>query len=306
MSLTFTYITSREEPRFEWWFDSLRAQARHEDGIKIIVVDLRMEEPGRRETVKKLGKGFPLWHVEPMPNVWQGKHRITKCDWWSIATAKNTGICLCTTDFIVFCDDRSALGDRYLEAVREAQKARYVVAGAYRKVANLVVENGKIKDFTNLADGVDHRCAKGHPDRAVKCKGSSVFGCTQGLPLEWALAVNGFDETCNGVGLEDTMFGSMLENSGYPRYFDMRMMLWEDRTNGQLGKAPVRKDKGVSPNDKSHALLYRLIHQKRATHNRDLASIRSDILKGGPWPIPKTPEVDWYDNELLSQMDPPV
>lgn len=305
MTLSVVYITSREFPRWDWFIDSLRAQMLPGDPVKIIVVDLYAENRARREHLRQTANGLNVWHTTPMPNVWQGKHRITKCDWWAIATAKNTGLCLAGTEWVAFCDDRSCLGDKWLVAVKEAMKGNYAVAGAYQKVHNLVVENGLVKTFTDIDDGHDtYRAGYGHPERALKCPGWLMFGCTQALPVEWALKVNGFDETCNSVGLEDTMFGHMLANNGYPICYDRRMLLWEDRTPGQLGSAPKRRDKGVSPADKSHAVQSMLCGLKRAMHPRNIREIRSRILNGGKWPVPTEPTTDFWDNQMLSQMEP--
>lgn len=115
--------------------------------------------------------------------------------------------------------------------------------------------------------------------------------------------MNGFDETCNPVGCEDIMFGAMLANNGYPIYYDMRMMLYEDRTPG-FETSPPRRDKGISPQDKSHALTYKLSRLKRAAHNRDIRAIRASVLNGGLWPVPTEPTNDWYDSENLSTMEP--
>lgn len=301
--LTVVYITSRESPRFDWFLDSLHVQAGGE--ASVIVVDLRVDEPGRREEVQRAAAGrFPkLLHVEPMPNVWQGKHRLTAVDCWAISTAKNTGLCLATTDWIAFCDDLSVLSPTWYAAVQRAASGRYpyVVAGAYQKVHDLVVEGGRIVQFTEIPDR-DPRMRLG-TDRPVKTSGSNLFGCTQALPVEWMLKVNGFDETCNTVGLEDCMFGCMLANNGYGIRYDYSMMLIEDRTPSKLGAPPKRRDKGVSPNDKSHSTVARCKKRRSAGHARNLRAIRASVLAGGDWPIPTEPTTDWWDGQPLNEIE---
>lgn len=297
MNLTIVYITSRQDSMFDLFLRTLRPQLRQGDEVKVICV-----ESWRREPARFLENGIWVWYVPVMPNIWQGPSRITKHDWWAASTARNTGLCLTGTDWVAFCDDRSALGYHWLASVKEAQKGNYVVAGAYQKVANLALNNGRLT-FDPLENGADtYRAPHGHPERAVRCGWNFVFGCTLALPTEWALEVNGFDETCNSVGAEDNMFGAMLHNNGRPIYYDSRMIIYEDRTPGKFQPSPPRRDKGVSPRDKSHALYSRLTNQKTAVHNRDIRAIRASVLNGGPWPIPTEPTNDFYDQEPLSSM----
>jgi hypothetical protein len=261
--------------------------------VKAVIVDLHAEK-------RKLEDSrFELLHVEPMPNVWQGKHRITSADCWAAATARNTGLCLTTTEWVAFVDDRSVLSFKWLEAVRHAMAGRYVVAGGYRKVHDLVVEDGLLVSSTEIPDGSDHRLRTYPSDRAVPCTGSNVFGASLALPIEWMLDVNGFDETTNGLGVEDCMFGCMLQNRRLPIRYDYSMLVIEDRTPGHLDPAPKRKDKGTSPHDKSHALVNKLSKLKRASHPRDLRKIRDAAIRGEPWPVPTGPDRDWYDGTLL-------
>lgn len=297
--LTAVYVTARVEPEIRWFLDSLRRQMGHDDLVDVIIVDLLVDTPGRKIEDSRF---VMLRHVAPMPNVWQGVHRLMSCDTWAAATARNTGICLAQGSFIAFCDDRSVLGERWLEAVREAKTKKYAVAGAYQKVYDLKVEDGRIAGFTHRNDGIDFRIKNGIPTRPIGCRGSNVFGATLGLPLEWALEINGFDETTNTVGLEDCMFGRMLANAGKPIKYDYRMLLVEDRTPEKRAGEPKRKDKGVSPNDKSHGIVAKLTSRKKALHERDLRAIRTQVLGGGPWPIPTGPTHDWWDGEQLKEM----
>src|SRR5688572_836003 len=132
-SLTVCYITCRKNHKFEWFMDSLKLQPGYTTDIKVIRVDLYCDERHMEGDVLV---------VPPKPNVWQGKHRKTKENWWAIANAKNTGICLCETEWFSTADDRSVLVPTWLGAVKEAMEKNYVVAGAYEKVHNLRVENG--------------------------------------------------------------------------------------------------------------------------------------------------------------------
>ena len=109
-SLTIVYTTARHEPRIEWFLDSLYRQP---DGpsCKVIVVD-PFRKPAENASVRV---------VNPKPTVWQGPYRLTKQDWWAASNARNTGICLCDTDWVGFVDDRSVLIETWLEAVKAAK-----------------------------------------------------------------------------------------------------------------------------------------------------------------------------------------
>lgn len=102
--------------------------------------------------------------------------------------------------------------------------------------------------------------------------------------------------------MEDVIFGLMLTNCGFPIKYDTRMAILEDRTAGQLGTAIKREDKGVSPQDKSHALLAMLKDRKTAMHGFDIRQVRRDVLAGKGWPKPWGPFVDFYDGQKIEDM----
>lgn len=295
-SLTICYITARWDNKLEWFIDSLFHQTVPPEDVTLFVVDLHARE---RSSV-------PPWvHiVEPKPSVWYGPHRLTKREWWGVASFRNTGLCLAQSEWFAVVDDRSVLGPQWMEAVRDAMSGNYVVAGTYEKTHNLIVEGGKIKSY-------DEPMSNGNPTgkdpRATgrleprKAPGQHVLGCTSAMPLEWALNVNGWDESCDSLGLEDCIFGQMLERNNIPIMYDERMKLWEDRTPGQCDVSTVRMDKGKSPFDKSHGLLKRTAGKLQATHEADLRDIRRKLQAGQPWPIPTEPKRDWWDGQLLSE-----
>src|SRR5512138_129803 len=109
MNLTIGLITSRTRPMLKWFFDSLRPQIKPEDNIRVIVVDLFADDPKRRTAVANSAGSIPFTHVEPKPNYYQGKHRLTKDQWWAASSARNTVFALCRTDWVACCDDRCVL-----------------------------------------------------------------------------------------------------------------------------------------------------------------------------------------------------
>ena len=287
MSLTIAYTTSRRECEIQWFFDSLRRQLTDDLAPEIIVVDAYAES---RRIIGAL-------HVVPKPTVWQGKHRLTKEDWWAKSNALNTAIILCRTEWIAFVDDRSVLAPGWLESVRAAMAGNYAVCGSYEKRANLQVQDGIVTGGEML--GADTR-TPGLYDFA------SWYGGSGALPLEWCLAVQGFsEEMCDGLGSEDSMFGVCLRNSGYPVKYDSRMRLIEDRTPGQIDGALKRADKGLDRAAKSWDIV-RAFHGKKTSQNSfDIRNVRDRVLLNGE-PLdsigPFGSAVDWYDQEPLSLM----
>lgn len=305
MKLTIGYITSRKEPRLEWFMDSLNAQIRAGEGICIIVVDsgfVLSEELAERIHVMSSGSQIAEIHtMAPKPSIWQGQYKITQSDWWAASNARNTAICLCQTEWIAFLDDRCVLMPGWLESVRQAMKHGYGVCGTYEKRTGMTVENGVVK-HAGIITGVDGRA--GNPSGAVRAPGEWWFGCSTAAPLEWYLNINGYDETCDGLSMEDCIAGHMLQNNGYPLMYDQRMKMVEDRTPEFCGPVMKREDKGVSPHDKSHAMLNMLRYRKAAMHywnNWDLKAIRKDVLSGKPFPIPEAKMYkDWYDDTVIN------
>ncbi len=301
MDLTVVYCTSRNEPRFDWFFESLRNQC-SSDIPEIIVVDtLANARAGlmiNNGSLPELARSFfKTRHVLPKPTIWQGEHRLTNCDWWAKSNALNTGIALCKTEWIAFMDDRSVLLPSWLLRVKEAMDGEYAVCGAYQKRANLEVVNGEIVNQGTLL-GSDHRPDLPHPQLA-----KDWFGGHGALPLEWALAVNGFSEDiCDSLGLEDAMFGLTLWYAGFPQRYDSRMKIVEDRTPGEIDGALKRADKGVSPNDKSHAIVAKFEGKRESMNSYNLRDLRESVLAGNPFPPPSASPNDWFDGQPVAEM----
>lgn len=316
--ITISYITSRPEPRFDWFFQSLAAQLQPGDDIEIIIVDFFAQVGdswNHKDVADRRMKAFaataPIddrcsgvhWDA-PKPTVWQGPHRLPRDNWWAAANARNTALCLARGDWWACVDDRCVLLPGWMAAVRDAVKGKYAIVGPYEKRTGITVKQGII-EHAGIVTGVDSRLqyiwehysmhkSLGNPYSAP---GEWFYGCSFALPVEWALKVNGFDETCDSSSGEDYIFGLMLQNNGFELRLDTRLMIIEDRTPEFIGPAMLRKDKGQSPNDKSHALLARLKGQKRAQHPWDIRTIRNGVLRGAGWPGANWPMTDWYDGE---------
>lgn len=297
--LTIAYITAREDPHIEWFLQSLRPQINEDDNLSVLIVDALADERGLKTWNTITDADWHFQHTLPKPTVWQGKFRITKDNWWAASNARNTALLLAETEWIAFLDDRCVLMPGWLAAIRRAMHFGYAVCGTYEKRVNMTVKDGVIVHGGTII-GEDTRV--GSDNGVVRAPGEWFFGCTNALPLDWALAVNGYDETCDGLSMEDVIFGLMLQNNGYPICYDRRMKIVEDRTPEQIGKPMRREDKGVSPKDKSHTMLAMLRDLKRAMHQWDLREIKKSLSEGHEFPIPKEPTNDWYDGQPLSEM----
>ena len=292
-ALTIIYATSRHEPEFHWFYDSVR----RESDCQIIVIDPQCVN-GRN------GQQGISCHP-PKPTVWQGPHRLTKEDYWAKSNALNTGICLCRTDWLMCVDDRSVLLPGWFARIQAAMSGGYGVCGSYEKRHNLKVENGVITDWGTLAAG-DPRIVRDHrADFAPAVKdspGSWWFGCVNALPLEWALQVNGYEELLDSASMEDSMFGLMLANNGFPIKYDPQLKLIEDRTPERCGPAMKRTSKERWPHDtedKLHKALARFGVRKRTEHHWDLRAIRAAVLRGEPFPPADRPTHDWHDGQAI-------
>jgi hypothetical protein len=300
--LTIAYITARKEPCLQWFFDSLRRENREGEDISVIVVDFYASE----RVIPFASSPKSLLHVEPKPNIWGGKHRITKENWWHVSAASNTAICLCTTKWLAFLDDRCVLLPGWLNSVKEAIKSGYAVCGTYEKRTGMTVENGVIK-HAGIVTGEDSRMKEYNRESSqfgtkgvVRCYPEWFFGCSFALPLEWALTVGGLPEISDGLSMNDVLFGLLIANNGFPICFDPSMQIVEDRTPSELGTPMRREDKGKSPNDKSHALLDMFRSAKYSMNSYDIRKLRFEVSKGMPFPEPeKKPYHDWYDSEEI-------
>lgn len=288
-SLTVAFVTSRVEPKIKWFLDSLDSQIADSEEVSVIIVDHYAD--GRSEYE------FSSPYL-PKPNIWQGRYRLTKDEWWAKSNALNTAICLCQTEWISFVDDRSVLMPGWLDRVKAAMKGKYAVCGRYEKHFNMIVESGMIIDPGHIV-GLDDRPLSFSGRTAYRVK--SYHGGHGALPLEWCLQVNGFPELCDSVGMEDSMFGHQLYNSGFELRYDSEMMIIEDRTPGQIEDGALKRaDFGVSPNDKSHAIRDRLMGSGTSQNTYDIRELRDKVLRGEPFPLPPVSATDWYDDKDIA------
>lgn len=305
-SLTLAFVTARHDPCFDWFVESLERRVAENKEVKWSKLRVIIIDHHRRTRAKEVTTQTKTTHCIPKSTVWSGPDRLTKQDWWSTANARNTALCLCDTEWIAFLDDRSVMQPGWFQPILDAQKGEYIVAGSYEKRREMTAYGGYIQ-HAGIITGEDGRAkyqASESLPNPCPAGGDWLFGCNFALPIAWALAVNGVDETCDGLSMEDVIFGRHLQNAGYPIQFDSRMKIVEDRTPGKTGPTMIRRDKGVSPNDKSHALLEKIGGLSRASHPIDIPKIREAVLKGMKFPKATEPTRDWYDQQPLNEMEP--
>jgi len=308
VSFTISYITNRLEPKIEWFFGSLARQ--NGSGIPVNIVDFHASDLERRKKVEGLADHYGInlnWHTEPKPTVWQGRHRLTKEDYFAASNASNTAIAMCETDWIVFVDDLSVLRPGWLDCVKEAITRDGITCGAYRKVLKLDVQDGEVIQHEEHPLGIDVRERQVGSNTLTRCGGQWFFGCSFVAPIESLLKINGFDEDCDSMGMQDCVAGLMLERNGYNFWYDSRMMTWEsEELHGQPGNVFHREDWGVSPNDKSHKILELINGGRIVAPNYfgpgGLRALRERLIDSGDWPEATIPQHEWFSGTPLKDL----
>lgn len=328
MKLNIAWMTSRKEPKLEWFLDSLHRECRGDyKGLRIIIVDFWLQVmPDLNWTADDVELRLLEWSsllkcqsdfalIPPKPTVWQGPHKLTKQNYFAAANARSTAICVAHNGWLAYVDDLSVLMPGWLGAVREAMALGYIVCGAFRKVNKIVVENGEMKSFEDHAPGFDSRWKGGDANKAVPCPPNWLFGCSVAAPVEAFLKVNGWPELCDstGIGMEDCHMGIALANNKYELRYDRRMLTFESEELHHVEKPMIRMDKnrgtakriGDHPDEKGHWIVQTLKNAGRFTNYFEpdgIAGLRARILAGEDFPIVGIPQHDAYDGQALSEL----
>jgi hypothetical protein len=325
--LTIAYFTSRRNPCFEWFASSLLRETGGDfRNIRVVVVDFWLQATGEyaedyiHERCSEIKGALCAWlpapidfvHVPPKPTVWQGPHRLTQTDWFAASNARNTAICLAPDGWIAFVDDVSVLMPGWLKQVRHAmQFPKRVTCGAYRKVLNLQVsDDAQTITYDDFPAGHDNRMAHVADRHAPnRCSGNWLYGCSLAAPVEAFLQINGYPEAwCDGLGFEDVIAGIMLEKQRYEFYYAPTMLTLESEELHHQKPVMVRSDYGVSPNDKSHAVLNAAM-QGNGWHpnyfgEEGIRGLRQRVLAGEPFPIVQIPQHEFFTGTPLSELQP--
>lgn len=309
--ITVAYMTSRLDPKIEWFLDAFHTQTSggyHR--VRLVIVDFYRDDPSRSDWSDLKARikrgGGEVFHVEPKPTVWQGKHRLTSQDYFAASNARNTALCLAPDGHIVYVDDLSVPLPTWWNAVLEAcQRNNTVTCGAYQKVLELKVDRGAVTHFKEHEAGKDIRMRHLQGDPPYACGAQWHFGCSVAAPTEAYLSIGGWPEACDGLAYEDCITGITMERNGWHFKYDTRMMTYESEELHSVGKPMRRWDKGTSPNDKSHAMLRMFSNVKFFPNYFEppgIRTLREKTLRGEPFPICQIPEHDWYDGQPLREM----
>lgn len=322
--LTIAYMTSRKIPKLEWFLSSLANETGGDfSSIKVVIVDYwanpfggtkQMHEARRQYVVDCIdAAGIPHeaydW-MSPKGNPWQGKQRQTLEDWFNVANSRNTAVCMADGEWIAFVDDLSVIKPGWLALAGQAMmQTNMITIYRYQKVRDLVVENGNIVSFTEFPGGIDSRSRHVRDLSRVHtpCPPDWHFGYTIG-PLQAYLDVNGWVESDTaGLSFEDVPTGINLGKKGYAFRYDPRMLVYEsEELHGQEG-GMRRGDYGVSPRDKSHAVLTRARSGDGWAKNdffngMTLAQLRDHVhaKASNAFPAPRPNQREWFTGRLLS------
>jgi len=304
MNLTIAYITSRRDPKIEWFLDSLQREVEslpaHID-VTLIIVDLQAPSRTHR-TLSKYGRIIKAMWVEPKPSVWQGRFRLTEQDFFSAANCRNTALAVAPDGYIAFVDDLSVLCPNWIKPIVRLMDGPddYVLCGSFQKVLKLKVEQGAICYFEAYKEGIDPRFLCGEPNIDVVCSPQWMFGCSIACPVDYLLNVNGFPELlCDGMGYEDCVMGTTMARRGNIFRYSLQMHTKESEEDHHNQQSPLRYDPGKSPLDKSHRLLevnkgQTFFEQSFGNDFKTISELRQHMLNGGLFPVRREPTTEWF------------
>jgi hypothetical protein len=305
--LSINYLTFRKNPCIEWFFDGLHTQCAGDySGIEINVIDYFRNDPERVDYIHQKAYG-KINHVAPKPTVWQGPYKLTQNEYFAASNARNTGICHSSGPYVAFIDDLSCMGPDWLKAALEAKE--YIAMGMYEKVSTPVVDTlGRMVRYEPKKGCQDCRHGYAKDGEAVDQPGSLLYGCSVAGPIEAFLKVNGFDEDgdSTGLGTEDYICGMMMNQQGWKTKLDKRLWTYEWLEGHVQDRPFLRRDKGISPNDKSHAILNMVMGGRKYAPNYfgdgGIREQRRKVLAGESFPVTQVPDRDWYDGQPLSEL----
>lgn len=313
-------MTCRPIACHDWFADSLGAQIRGDEDLEVVFVDA-LHAPERTEQLERVVAGrFPFRHVAPKPTPYNGPYRLTRRDFHSGSSVRNTGIVYARGSYVVFVDDLTVLAPTWLDEVVGAANAGVVVAGSYAKHREMDVRRGVL--CSSRPSSLDVRWDQGRDDRPVPILGSQLYGCSFGAPRSLLVRVNGSDELCDSIGGEDYHLGMRLEWAGVPILYSRRMHTIESEELHDQGTPFVRLDKVLEPDaylerlrsfgvpqrstdgpcDSSHMILDILLGSRelRSIGNAyDLAELTPADLADLPRSFP---ERHWFDHQPLAEM----
>ena len=320
--ISIIYSTNRENPRFDWFLDSLYRQTNESDRsrMEIIFIDYSASIARCNYVTEIVNGRFNHVHYAPKGNLYQGDKRKTKGEYFSPSNARNTGAILANGEYLVFCDDVSVLMPGWYSAVMKSYEFGRTTCGAYQKHFEMVVNNGSIVTSRGHAGGIDGRWDLGG-SKPVKISGGQMYGCSFCMPARLFYAINGFDELCDSIGSEDYQFGMRLNNAGHQIWYDRNMLTIESEELHAQPYLMKRDDRVLSHDSYMDRLKCFGVYRRSTTGNTDSSHMILDILLGthqtftvynnyslseltvskNTNPVMDT-EMHWFDDKLLIEM----
>jgi glycosyltransferase involved in cell wall biosynthesis len=313
--ITVCITTLRKQPRFKECADSLFNALKPQMEWELLVVDgiLWYEKNRREELADAVAGRFPYRHIEPKPSLWQGPHRLTSNDRWDACGARNTGFIAAKYPYVVFLDDSMEVDIGWFFQILKAYQQNLTHAGTY---VSLDSNREPVKG------GEDHRKIQ-CPDEQIVF-GGWLYGMNMSVPLNAALAVDGYDEVYSGAGgVEDNDFGVRLHRYGcktlwLPDSIVYQLMDHHEPVCGLAGgdsktvgfkelvKPKERKLKNGMVRFANEFLTEKLLTEDTERYlplkKRNIAELRKLYWEGKPLPIPTWPKFDWRDGQSLKDM----
>jgi hypothetical protein len=279
-AVSIVHITHRRDPAFAWFIDSLATQIDPDDELEVIFVD-GLHDPERSRGIERLVAGRFLYrHVPAKPNPWNGPSRLTRGEYAAMSSARNTGIVYATKPYLVFVDDLCVLSPGWWCQVKQAARERRVVAGAYQKRHEMIVQGGELISSRLEPEGLDCRWSRGDDQAAVAIGGGELFGAGMGAPRELLVELNGFDELCDPIGGEDYHLGLRIEWCGVPIHYCRAMLAIESEELHHQPKVVERYDKVIEPAVYMRRLLEFGVRHRSTEGPCDGGHLLLDILLG--------------------------
>lgn len=273
-TVSVVYATHRPDPHFGWFADSLAAQLGDDAlELEVIVVDGLADGERQRRFEAGVGGRFAARVVSAKPTPWNGPYRLTGNEYYAGAAARNTGIVCASAPYVVFQDDCSVLMPGWWAEVCAAARAGRILAGASHGHRRMVVEDGLLTGSRADPAGIDRRWRYGGDPAPVRIAGGELGQGGFAAPRETLLAINGFDELCDPIGVELSQLGRRLEVAGETILYSRRMLAVRSLERN-LQDVVRRLDKAID----STAYMERLAESGVSTRFYDGAWTASSFL----------------------------